>query len=456
MVNQNSTSENAKQSFLVILGGGESGVGTAILAKKKGYRVFVSDLGRIEEHYRKSLEDYGIEFEDGQHSEEKILAADLVMKSPGIPENAPMVNKLRGKGIRVISEIEFAAQYTNATIVGITGSNGKTTTTKLTHHVLKNGGLNVGMAGNIGQSFARQVAEKEVDVYVLELSSFQLDGIEKFRPHIAVLTTITPDHLDRYNHNIHEYVSSKFRITLNQEEEDFFIYDADNELIQEWLKEHTVKAGKLPFSLQKEVENGAFIKDDQITITIDNNQFTMPTSNLALEGKHNTKNAMAAATVAQLLRIRKETIRESLENFHGVEHRLEKVLKINNVLYINDSKATNVNATYYALESMESETVWIVGGTDKGNDYTELLPLVNEKVKAIICLGIDNTPIMNAFSNCVDVIVETRSMEEAVKKAYEFSEKGDTVLLSPACASFDLFKNYEDRGRQFKDAVRNL
>lgn len=456
MVDQNNISEGSKPSFLVILGGGESGVGTAILAKKKGYRVFVSDLGKIADKYRKTLEEKGIDFEDGQHSEEKILTADLVMKSPGIPEDAPLVNKLRGKGIRVISEIEFAAQYTNATIVGITGSNGKTTTTKLTHHVLKNGGLNVGMAGNIGQSFARQVAEEDVDVYVLELSSFQLDGIVEFRPHIAVLTTITPDHLDRYRHNIHEYVTSKFRITRNQREDDFFIYDADNELIKEWLKEHTVKSRKLPFSLQKEVENGAFIKDDQITITIDNKQFTMPTSNLALEGKHNTKNAMAAATVAQLLRIRKETIRESLENFHGVEHRLEKVLKINNVLYINDSKATNVNATYYALESMESETVWIVGGTDKGNDYSELLPLVNEKVKAIICLGVDNTPILNAFSNCVDVIVETTSMEEAVKKAYGLSEKGDTVLLSPACASFDLFQNYEDRGRQFKDAVRNL
>lgn len=443
-------------NFLVILGGGESGVGTAILGKKEGYHVFVSDKGKITDHYKQILEDHQIEWEEETHSEEKIFKANLVMKSPGIPEDAPLVNLLRGKGIKIISEIEFASKFTTANIIGITGSNGKTTTTKFTHYILKNGGLNVGMAGNVGQSFARQVAESNVDHYVLELSSFQLDGIEEFRPHIAVLTNITPDHLDRYRHNFKEYIASKFRITMNQTEEDYFIYDADDEVIAKWLSENPIRARKLPFSLQKEVENGAYIKDEKFIITIDNNQLTMPTSNLTLEGKHNAKNAMAAATVAQLLRIRKETIRASLSSFQGVEHRLEKVLKINNVQYINDSKATNVNATYYALESMESETIWIVGGVDKGNEYSELLPLVNEKVKAIICLGVDNTPIINAFGNCVDVMVETRSMEEAVSEAYRLAEKGDTVLLSPACASFDLFKNYEDRGRQFKDAVRNL
>lgn len=455
MIN-NGSNTNSKKPFLVILGGGESGVGTAILAEKQGYEVFVSDKGEIKENYKKELIALQVDWEEKQHSEDIIFKADLVMKSPGIPEDAPLINLLRGKGIRVISEIEFAAPYTNATIIGITGSNGKTTTTKLTHHILKNAGFNVGMAGNVGDSFAKQVAETDAEVYVLELSSFQLDGIEDFRPHISVLTNITPDHLDRYNHNFREYISSKFRILKNQKEEDYFIYDGDDDVIAKWLEEFPISPRKLPFSLQKEVENGAYIKNNQITITIDNNEFTMPNSTLSLEGKHNAKNAMAAATVAQLLRIRKETIRESLENFHGVEHRLEKVLKINNVQYINDSKATNVNATYYALESMEAETVWIVGGVDKGNEYHELLHLVNEKVKAIICLGIDNSRIIEAFGNCVDTIVESQSMEEAVKMAYKLAERGDAVLLSPACASFDLFKNYEDRGNQFKEAVRNL
>lgn len=456
MSRENKTFKKDAGTFLVILGGGESGVGTAILAKQKGYKVFVSDLGKIADKYKEVLEENNIDWEEQQHNEEKIFKADLVMKSPGIPEDAPLVNKLRGKGISVISEIEFASEFTNAQIIGITGSNGKTTTTSLTNFILKNAGLNVGMAGNIGQSFAKQVADNTAETFVLELSSFQLDGIENFRPHIAVMTNITPDHLDRYNHRLEEYIASKFRITKNQTEEDYFIYDADNEIIEKWLNEFPVKSRKLPFSLQKEVENGAFIKDDQIQINIENNNFNMPTNTLSLEGKHNAKNAMAAATVAQLLRIRKETIRESLENFQGVEHRLEKVLKINNVQYINDSKATNVNATYYALESMEAETVWIVGGVDKGNEYSELLSLVNEKVKAIVCLGIDNSRIQNAFSNCVDTIVETQSMEDAVKEAYKLAERGDAVLLSPSCASFDLFKNYEDRGRQFKEAVRNL
>jgi len=397
-----------------------------------------------------------VEWEEGGHTEARLFDASIVMKSPGIPDSAPLVQQLISKEIPVISEIEFASKYTDAKIIGITGSNGKTTTTKWVYHILKSAGISVGMAGNVGDSFAKQVAEENVDWYVLELSSFQLDGIVDFRPDIAVLTNITPDHLNRYNYNIEEYIASKFRIVKNQTEEDFFIYDADDEIITKWLESHSVKAQKLPFSLQKKFEIGAYTEENNIKINIKNTQFIMPTSSLALEGKHNTKNAMAASTVANLLRIRKETIRQSMEDFQGVEHRLEKVLKINNVMYINDSKATNINATYYALDSVEGETVWIVGGEDKGNNYAELLPLVNEKVKAIICLGIDNSKIFEAFGNCVEIMVETQSMSEAVKMAYKIAERGNTVLLSPACASFDLFENYEDRGRQFKDAIRNL
>lgn len=441
---------------MVILGGGESGVGTAILAKQKGYKVFLSDKGKIKDKYREVLEHIEVEWEELQHTEAKIFKAQVVMKSPGIPDTVPIVMKLREAGIPVISEIEFAAGFTSANIIGVTGSNGKTTTTKFIHHILKSGKLNIGMAGNVGDSFAKQVAETNVDWYVLELSSFQLDGIVDFRPHIAVLTNITPDHLDRYENNFDKYREAKFRIIENQTEADYFIYDADDKNITDWLERNPVKPQQLPYSLQEKFENGAYIENENIVVKINNTTFKMPTSDLALQGKHNTKNAMAAATVAQLLRIRKETIRESMENFQGVEHRLEKVLKINNVQYINDSKATNVNATFYALESMETETVWIVGGVDKGNVYDDLLPLVNEKVKAIICLGVDNTKILNSFGNCVDTIVETQSMSEAVKMAYRLAERGDTVLLSPACASFDLFENYEDRGRQFKEAVRNL
>ncbi|HZJ35383.1 MAG TPA: UDP-N-acetylmuramoyl-L-alanine--D-glutamate ligase [Gillisia sp.] len=441
---------------IAILGAGESGVGTAILAKKQGFEVFVSDFGEIKEKYKKVLEQIEVAWEEGGHTEARILNASAVMKSPGIPDSAPMVQQLISKGIPVISEIEFASGYTNAKIIGITGSNGKTTTTKWVYHILKSAGISAGMAGNVGDSFAKQVAEENVDWYVLELSSFQLDGIVDFRPHISVLTNISPDHLNRYNYNIAEYIESKFSIVKNQTEEDFFIYDADDEIISKWLETHSVRVQKLPFSLQKKFENGAYIENNNIKININNNQFIMPISTLALEGKHNTKNAMAASTVANLLQIRKETIRQSMEDFQGVEHRLEKVLKINNVLYINDSKATNINATYYALDSMKGETVWIVGGEDKGNNYAELLPLVNEKVKAIICLGIDNSKIFEAFGNCVDLMVETESMVEAVKMAYKIAEKGNSVLLSPACSSFDLFENYEDRGRQFKDAVRNL
>ncbi len=441
---------------LVILGGGESGVGTAILGLKKGFEVFVSDFGKIKEKYKQVLINNGIEWEEEGHSEAKIFSADIVMKSPGIPDNAPIVKKLREKGVKVISEIEFASKYTKATIVGITGSNGKTTTASLTYKLLKDGGLNVALGGNIGKSFAEQVSEEKYENFVLELSSFQLDGIETFAPQIAVLTNLSPDHLDRYDYKYENYIASKFRITMNQTSQDYFIYDADDVEIIKWLSQNSIKSQPLPFSVKKELNQGAFKRNNEIIIKINNTEFTMPIATIGIQGEHNVKNAMAASTVATLLRIRKQTIRESLEGFQGVEHRLEKVLKINNVMYINDSKATNVNATFFALDSMENPTVWIVGGVDKGNDYSELLPLVNEKVKAIICLGVDNEKIINAFGNVVDTIIETDSMAMAVQVAYKLAERNNTVLLSPACASFDLFENYEDRGRQFKEAVRNL
>ena len=441
---------------LIILGGGESGVGTAILGKKKGYDVFVSDFGSIKENYKEVLSINGIKWEDNQHTESLILNADLVMKSPGIPDTAPIVQKLLAKGIPVISEIEFASKLTDATFIGITGSNGKTTTTMLTYHLLKSAGLNVGLGGNIGKSFAWQVAENNFDVYILELSSFQLDGSFTFNPHIAILTNLSPDHLDRYDYKYENYIDSKFRIIQNQTEQDYFIYDGDDEMIEKWLNNNTIKAQKVPFSLSKTFENGASIQDKTMKINIDNNEFTMDTTHLALEGKHNMKNAMAAASVAQLMKIRKQTIRESLSSFQGVEHRLEKVLKIQNVQYINDSKATNVNATFFALDSVTSPAIWIVGGVDKGNDYSELMSLVNEKVKAIICLGVDNRKIIDAFGSIVDMMVEVSNMTDAVRTAQHMAEKGDTVLLSPACASFDLFEDYEDRGRQFKQAVQNL
>lgn len=439
-----------------MLGGGESGVGTAILGKEKGYEVFVSDKGPLKDKYKEVLLKYGIDWEENQHTEKKILNADLVMKSPGIPDKVPLVKKIREVQIPVVSEIEFASRYTQATLVGITGSNGKTTTTMLTHYLLKNGGLNVGMAGNIGDSFAEMVAHEGFDTYVLEISSFQLDDIHAFKPHIAIITNITPDHLDRYDYKFENYIASKFRITMNQTEEDYLIYDADDEVIKEWLGKNPVKARLIPFSIKEKLAVGAFLEEDRIIINIDNLNFTMSKDTLALEGKHNIKNAMAASTVAQLLKIRKQTIRESLETFHGVEHRLEKVLKIHNVQYINDSKATNVNSAFYALESITTPIVWIVGGIDKGNNYEELLPLVREKVKAIVCLGLDNSKLIDVFGSVTDVMIEANSMSEAVKAAYAVAESGDTVLLSPACASFDLFQNYEDRGKQFKEAVRNL
>jgi len=443
-------------TLLVILGGGESGVGTAILGKQKGYEVFVSDNGKIKEKYINVLEHFDIDWEAEGHTEEKILNADLVMKSPGIPDTVPLVKAILAKGIPVISEIEFASSYTDAILIGITGSNGKTTTTMLTHHLLKEGGLHVGMAGNIGDSYAKMVAENEYDFYVLEISSFQLDGITDFKPHIAILTNITPDHLDRYEYKFENYIASKFRIAENQTEEDFLIYDADDPVIVDWLKKHPIKSKLLPFSIEKELKEGAYIKNEEIIINITNETLKMTTDALALEGKHNLKNSMAAMTVAKLVSIRKESIRESITAFQGVPHRLEKVLKIHHVQYINDSKATNVNSVFYALDSIKTPIVWIVGGQDKGNDYKELMPLVREKVKAIVCLGLDNEKIKDVFGNVVDLMVETFAMEEAVKVAYKIAERGDTVLLSPACASFDLFESYGDRGDQFKNAIKSL
>ncbi len=442
--------------FLVVLGGGESGVGTAILGQKKGYDVFVSDKGKIKKKYKNVLSHYGIDWEEENHSEDRILKADIVMKSPGIPDTIPLVKQLVKQGTPVISEIEFTSKYTDAKIIGITGSNGKTTTTMLTNHILVSSGLKVGMAGNIGDSFAKMVAEQDVAYYVLEISSFQLDGIQKFRPDIAVITNITPDHLDRYDYKFENYIASKFRIAMNQTEEDYLIYDADDEVIVSWLKANPVKSKLMPFSLKETFREGTYLENKNITIRTLIDTITMTTDALALEGQHNVKNTMAAATIAKLVSIRKETIRDCISNFQGAPHRLEKVLKINHVQYINDSKATNVNATYYALDSLKTPTVWIVGGVDKGNEYKALMPLVREKVKAIVCLGMDNTKIKETFGNVVDLVVETFAMEEAVKVAYKIAERGDTVLLSPACASFDLFENYEDRGNQFKNCIKNL
>ena len=441
---------------LVILGGGESGVGAAILGKQKGYEVFVSDSGSIAKKYKKVLLHHEINFEEHQHSEPIVLNADLVVKSPGIPDNVAIVKDLTSKKVSVISEIEFASYYTKATIIGVTGSNGKTTTSLITNHLLKAANLNVGIAGNIGNSFAQQVSEQNFDSYVIELSSFQLDGIIDFRPHIAIITNITPDHLDRYDYDFNNYVASKFRITKNQTKDDFLIYDADDRTINKWIKNHKIKAQLIPFSIQKEVNNGAFLKEDTIVIKLNKEEFSMSISNLKLQGKHNVKNTMAGALATQLLNVRSQSIKDSLANFEGAEHRLENVQKVNGVQFINDSKATNVNATFYALECMEQSTVWIVGGVDKGNDYEDLLPLVREKVKAIVCLGEDNEKLKAIFYNVVDMMIETAGAEEAVKVAYKLSQPGDTVLLSPACASFDLFENYEDRGRQFKSAVRSL
>ena len=441
---------------LVVLGGGESGVGTAILGKQKGYEVFVSDNGQISKKYKEVLLNNNIDFEENQHTESEILNADVVMKSPGIPDKVALVKKLIQNAIPVISEMEFAVPFTNANIIGITGSNGKTTTTLLTHYILKNAGINVGVAGNIGDSFAKQVAENDFKNYVLEISSFQLDGVQDFNPHIAMITNISPDHLDRYNYKFENYIESKFKITKNQKVTDYLIYDADDEFINNWLIKNKTKAKLVPFSIKKQLEYGACIKGQNISININKEEINMPISTLSLKGKHNTKNAMAATMAAQLLKVRKDSIKESLSTFEGAEHRLEAVAKIKDVEYINDSKATNVNATFYALECMDKQTIWIVGGVDKGNDYTDLLPLVREKVKAIVCLGLDNEKIKSTFGNVIDMIVETAGAEEAVKVSQKLAERGNAVLLSPACASFDLFDNYEDRGRKFKNAVKSL
>tara|TARA_B110000003_G_scaffold253353_1_gene268567 strand:- start:1228 stop:2559 length:1332 start_codon:yes stop_codon:yes gene_type:complete len=440
---------------LVILGGGESGVGAALLGKVKEYNVFLSDSAKITNKYKKVLIHNEIEWEDEGHTESEILSADLVVKSPGIPDHISIVQKLKIAAIPVVSEIEFAALYTTANIIGITGSNGKTTTTLMVYHILRQAGFDVGIGGNIGESFAEQVLDNRAN-YVLELSSFQLDGIQDFRPHIAVITNITPDHLDRYDYKFENYISSKFRIAMNQTSNDYLLYNSDDEVIMSYINSHHIQSTLVPFSLSKIEANGTYLEQNNIIIEFKNIDIIMPTSNLALEGKHNVKNAMAAATVAHLLKIRKATIRESLEGFQGAEHRLEEVLTINKVKYVNDSKATNVNATYYALESMSIPTVWIVGGVDKGNDYSSLFPFVNEKVKAIICLGKNNEALFDAFGNMVDVIIETQYMSEAVKIAYDIAVAGEAVLLSPACASFDLFESYEDRGKQFKSAVRKL
>ncbi|MCD8415252.1 UDP-N-acetylmuramoyl-L-alanine--D-glutamate ligase [Tenacibaculum dicentrarchi] len=441
---------------LIILGGGESGVGTALLGKQKGFEVFVSDKGTIAEKYKKVLLENAINFEENKHTESAIFNADIVMKSPGIPDKIALIQALILKGIKVISEIEFAAKYTAAKIIGITGSNGKTTTTLLTGHLLKNTGLSVCIGGNIGDSFAQLVAEKSPENYVLELSSFQLDGIIDFSPHIAVVTNISPDHLDRYDYNFDNYINSKFRITKNQTTTDFLIYDADDIEIQNWLKKNTTKAQKIPFSIEKESEYGAFLRDDKIIIKLETEEVLIKIDDLALKGKHNIKNAMAAAITAKLLQINTNVIAKSLSDFKAVEHRLEYVQKVNGVQFINDSKATNVNAVFYALECVKTPIIWVVGGVDKGNDYTELLPFVKQKVKAIVCLGENNQKIIETFDNLVAVIIETKTADKAVAVASKLANSGDTVLLSPACASFDLFKNYQDRGTKFKEAIKNL
>lgn len=441
---------------LVVLGAGESGVGAAILGIARGYETFVSDFGAIQPGYKTELTARGIPFEENRHTEEQIVNADLVVKSPGIPEKAPIVQLLLKAGIPVISEIEFAGFYTNAKTICITGSNGKTTTTLLTYDLLKRAGLKVGLAGNVGKSFAWQVAEEDFDYYVLEISSFQLDGMFDFRANVAILTNITPDHLDRYNYQMQNYTDSKFRIVRNQTDTDFFIYNDDDPVIAEELAKRTLPAKKLAFSTEHTLQEGGWVEDKTMKINVFNNIFDMTIQELALQGRHNLNNSMAAGISGMVLKLRKDDIRECLSDFQGVEHRLERFMRVHDIEFINDSKATNINSVWYALESMSTKVVWLVGGTDKGNDYSQLFDLVKEKVKAIVCIGVDNSKIIAAFQNMGIEMVESQSMEEAVRSAYFLASKGDSVLLSPACASFDRFKNYEDRGRQFKEAVRNL
>ncbi|MCL2501707.1 MAG: UDP-N-acetylmuramoyl-L-alanine--D-glutamate ligase [Bacteroidales bacterium] len=441
---------------IVVLGGGESGVGAAVLAKQKGFEVFLSDMGVLQAQAKEMLAEHAIPFEEGRHTPEQVLNAMEVIKSPGIPDTAPMVEQLIQKGTPVISEIEFAGRYDRAKKICITGSNGKTTTTSLIYFLLKNAGLNVGMAGNIGQSYAYQVATQQHDIYVLELSSFQLDNMYDFKADLAILLNITPDHLDRYGYDMQKYINAKFRITQNMSPEDYFIFCSDDEVTVEQLNKIVLKAQKLPFSQKHPVEQGASVQDGLITSKYGEDEFKIFIDELSLQGKHNVYNSMAAAITGQVMNIRHEFIRESLMTFKGVEHRLEQVGKIRGVLYINDSKATNVNSTWYALETMKTPVVWIAGGTDKGNDYSILHDLVKTKVKALICLGEDNSKLCRDFGDKVSSITQVRSAAEAVQAAYRLAQSGDTVLLSPACASFDLFANYEDRGRQFKEAVRTL
>ena len=442
---------------LVILGGGESGTGAAVLGKQKGWEVFLSDKSSLKEVYKKELDAKGIRWEEGQHTESEILSADCIIKSPGIPHKVPIVQQAKAKGIEIISEIEFASRYTDAKIIAITGSNGKTTTTTLVYHLLKEAGLSVAVGGNIGYSFARLVAQEPKEYYVLEISSFQLDDITSFHPHIALLLNITPDHLDRYNYEFQNYIDAKMRITEFQQAADFLIYDADDPVTAQEINKGQVRAQLLPFSLGKTFERGAWSLDEKnMYVNVNQNIFEMSTKDLTIKGKHNLKNAMGATMVAKLLNVRNENIRNSLMTFQGVPHRLEFVREVEGVRYINDSKATNVNSVYYALDSMEEGLVWIVGGQDKGNDYTPLIPYVSKKVKAIVCLGLDNQKIIQTFQSIVPTIIETHSMEDAVQVGRGLSQEGDTVLLSPACASFDLFQSYEDRGNQFKHYVNML
>ena len=443
-------------SRIVILGGGESGTGAAVLAKKQGFEVFLSDKGKLGQEYADMLRKWDIPFEEGGHSEELILNADEVIKSPGIPNTTPLIQKLSAQGTHIISEIEFAGRYDRARRICITGSNGKTTTTSLIYYLLKQAGLNVGLGGNIGKSYAYQVATADHDIYVLEISSFQLDNMYDFKADIAIITNITPDHLDRYNHDMEEYVKAKFRITRNMSSEDCFIFCSDDEITINHLNKIVVKAKQLPFTQKTEVKEGAFVKDDKIVIRYQDNECDMYIRDLALGGRHNIYNSMAAALAARVMDIDNGTIREALSSFQPVEHRLEKVASVGGVLYINDSKATNVDAAWYALECQKQPVVWIVGGTDKGNDYSSLVPLAKEKVRAMVCMGVDNRKFHESFDSVVPEIVEAGSAHEAVQLASRLAKKGDVVLLSPCCASFDLFKNYEDRGRQFKDEVRKL
>jgi len=442
---------------IVILGAGESGTGAAILARSKGYDVFVSDAGKIKPFYREMLDEYHVIYESGGHTERLIINATEVIKSPGIPESAPIIKLLRKKGIRIISEIEFAGRYTNAKKICITGSNGKTTTTSLIHHMMRKAGMNVGIAGNLGHSFAFQVATESYDYFVLELSSFQLDGMFEFKADIAILLNITPDHLDRYDYNFQNYVDSKFRVTQNLTEDEYFVFCSDDEITIKELEKIVSRAEQLPFAYHKKEKDVAWVEhDEHMHIEFDDVDFSMSVQELSLKGRHNTYNSMAAGIAGNVLKIRNDVIREALMDFQGVEHRLEIVTKVHGINFINDSKATNVNSTWYALESVKGSTVWIVGGVDKGNDYGELNNLVENKVKAIVCLGKDNERVIKAFEGKVESIVESKNMDEAVKAAYYLARDGETVLLSPACASFDLFESFEDRGRQFKDAVRRL